>query len=346
MTLRDKIASMLIMGFDGLEPMESSSVARWIKNNDLGGVILFDYCLKSEEYNKNIFSEKQVTETTTRLQSWAKKANHTPLWISVDFEGGQVNRFKHVSQSPQTYEPSVYEHMSQSQMNSVLQNMAIWLKKTGFNLNFAPLLDLSVTKSDGIIGSMGRSFSAHSDIVAEKSSHWIKQFFAHGIMSCLKHFPGHGSALGDTHLGLVDVSDTFCMDEIIPYKHVLQKNKYPLFLMTAHVVNRQLDASGVPATFSYPILTTLLRDQLHFNGIVVSDDIQMSALSAYYSLDEILASTVNAGADMIIVGNQLGMFDAEEMIDSIERLVLSKEISLARINDSAARVQEYKALML
>ena len=115
-------------------------------------------------------------------------------------------------------------------------------------------------------------------------------FSRYGIACFYKHFPGHGSAVGDTHEGFVDVTDTFQSDELIPYYHLLQDVYKPVMVMTAHVVNRQLDSQGLPATLSHEILTGLLRNTMGYDGVIISDDLQMQAISNHYSLEESLMS--------------------------------------------------------
>ncbi|MFI4963666.1 MAG: glycoside hydrolase family 3 N-terminal domain-containing protein, partial [Legionellales bacterium] len=163
-----------------------------------------------------------------------------------------------------------------------------------------------------------------------------------GIACAYKHFPGHGSALGDTHEGFVDVTETFIPDELVPYKGLQKEQDKPLMVMTAHVINRHLDTLGLPATLSHDIITTLLRGTMGYEGLVISDDLQMRAIADQYSLEESLCLTLNAGADMVIFANQLGDNSAFEVIDAIEQLVLDKKVDIQRIDEAFKRIIRLK----
>ena len=139
------------------------------------------------------------------------------------------------------------------------------------------------------------------------------------------------------------MTDYYQAEELVPYEDLLTDTTLPAaMVMTAHVINRQLDSTGLPATLSYPIISDLLRHQIGFDGIVISDDLQMYAISREYSLKDALRLTINAGADMLIFGNQLGQHTATEIIDCIEALVTAGEIALARIEQAYQRIVQFK----
>jgi beta-N-acetylhexosaminidase len=171
---------------------------------------------------------------------------------------------------------------------------------------------------------------------------FVDVFQRHGIACCYKHFPGHGSALDDTHKGFVDVTNTFKEEELIPYYQLVRDVYKPTMIMTAHVVNKHLDRQGLPATLSHEILTGLLRKQMGYDGVIISDDLQMQAISDHYSLEDALCLTINAGADMIIFANQIDKITAPEVIEVIERLVLEQKIELQRIEDAYRRISRFK----
>ena len=128
--------------------------------------------------------------------------------------------------------------------------MALTLKSLGFNLNFAPVVDLDLNDQQGIIGALKRSFSSNPEVVIRVAQQFVETFNRYGIMCAYKHFPGHGSAVGDTHAGFVDVTDTYQSCELIPYQGLVQDAYKPAMIMTAHVINKQLDSQGLPATLS------------------------------------------------------------------------------------------------
>ncbi len=341
--LRNKIAQMLIIGFSGLELDDNNPVAEWIRHDGLGGVLLFDVDLQTKTLGKNLKNAKQIKRLNHDLQQCAAMAGHAwPLLIAVDYEGGAVDRLSTIPGCMPSMKALEQAALSTDAFQAEARKMALTLKELGFNLNFAPVVDLHLNDQKGIIGTLGRSFSEHPAVVARMARVFVDAFREQGILCAYKHFPGHGSAIGDTHEGFVDVTDTYQPSELEPYAALLGNMEWPVMVMTAHVINRVLDQSGVPATLSYPILTELLRHQLGFDGVVVSDDLQMQAISHHYSIDEALSLTINAGADMVILGNQWGSITATEVIDKIEQLVRSGVIPPARIDDAYRRIGHLK----
>jgi beta-N-acetylhexosaminidase len=342
---------MLIVGFPGSSIQDESLVSQWLATDGLGGVILFDKDLQSSEPNskKNLLTKPQISQLNQALRHYASKVEgpigDLPLWISIDYEGGLVDRLRYVPDCPVTIKPAELVTLPEEKRLSLLKSMATTLKDLGFNLNFAPLLDLNLNEEEGIIGKLGRCFSRAPDTVVRMAREFVEVFAGEGVFSCYKHFPGHGSAALDSHLGFVDVSHTFQHEELIPYQRLLEQKTKPVLVMTAHVINRELDPSGLPATLSYPILTECLRNQIGFDGVIVSDDLQMKAISEHFSLEESLKLSINAGADMLIFGNQLGSISATFVIDTIEKLVEKDEISMARIDESFERIIACKRLI-
>jgi beta-N-acetylhexosaminidase len=156
------------------------------------------------------------------------------------------------------------------------------------------------------------------------------------IMSVLKHFPGHGSSQDDSHKGFVDVTDTWNEIELEPYKNLIQNFKVKM-IMTAHVFNRNLD-KNYPATLSYEINTKLLREKLNYQGVIISDDLQMKAISEHYSLKDTVTHAINAGVDILLFGNQLALQETKQLIDTIYKEVKNGSISYDRIIESNKRI--------
>ena len=334
---------MLIIGFSGHALKDDSPVVHWLQQDGLGGVLLFDVDLQAKTQGKNLQTKVQIKQLNHDLQQYAVRAgNPLPLLIAVDYEGGAVDRLAKISGCMKTMTARDQADLSDEAFQVEVANMASTLKDLGFNLNFAPVVDLHLNDQQGIIGTLGRSFSKRPEVVARLAQSFVDSFREQGILCAYKHFPGHGSAVGDTHQGFVDVTDTYQEEELEPYAKGLDNTEWPVMVMTAHVVNRRLDNSGLPATLSYPVLTELLRHQLGFDGVIVSDDLQMQAISHHYSIDEALTLTLNAGADMVIFGNQWGAITATEVVDRIEALVLSGAILPARIEASYRRICHLK----
>lgn len=345
-SLRRKIAQMLIIGFSGCSIDENSAIVNWLNKDGLGGVLLFDMDFATKVHGKNLRDKDQIKALNHDLTHYAQLSkNPLPLLIAIDYEGGAVNRLSKIADCMLTMNPCDQALLSDEALFDEASNMASTLKELGFNLNFAPVVDLNLNQHLGIIGKLGRSFSSDPDLVSKVASIFVSAFAQQKIACAYKHFPGHGSAIGDTHEGCVDVTDTYQEIELQPYATLSERPELPLMVMTAHVVNRKLDPSGLPATLSHTMLTGLLREKMGFNGVIVSDDLQMQAISHHYSLDDALSLTINAGADMLIFGNQLGSTSATDVIDRVEQLVLQGVISTARIEEAYQRIVYLKRSM-
>lgn len=349
-SLRDKIGQMLLIGFDGKKVNAQSKIVTEIEKYNIGGVILFDYDYRSQTFDKNIESPAQVARLNRDLQTFTAKANakqqrpQLPLLISVDYEGGKVTRLNEKYGFPATPSAAEVGKTDNKNAREAARAMAKTLKKAGFNLDFAPVLDVNVNPDNPVIGKKDRSFSADASMVANYGGVYTRQFLSQKIQCVYKHFPGHGSSTKDSHLGFVDVTDTWQTYELEPYRQLLQSRTSCGVIMTAHIVNRQLDASGIPATLSNTILTGLLRRQLHFKGVIISDDMQMKAISDNYGLEQALVMAINAGADMLIFGNNLTVTpqDPGELVDIIEAKVRAGEISPSRIDEAYQRILALK----
>jgi len=206
------------------------------------------------------------------------------------------------------------------------------------NCNFAPVVDLEINPNNKVIVGLQRSFGKSNINVTSYAKIQIKEQKKAGIISVLKHFPGHGSSLGDSHLGFVDITDTWSELELEPYKALIQSQNIDM-IMTAHVFNKNLDAK-YPATLSHNVNTKLLREQMHYKGVVVSDDLQMKAISKHYTLKETVSLAINAGVDILLFGNQLGNQDTDELVNTIYGEVKAGAISEQRILESNKRIQK------
>lgn len=344
--LRRKIGQMLVMGFPGSEVNEHSVVTDWIQQGALGGVLLFDYDFTKKQYGKNLISLQQIKRMTAKLTDLARAAMpDLPLLIGIDYEGGAVDRLAKIDGAPKTMSAAQQGVLTEDALYAEAMKMAVTLKSLGFNLNFAPVVDLNLNEQEGIIGRLERSFSSDPKRVSQAAWQWVKAFSEQKLICSYKHFPGHGSATGDTHEGFVDVTMSYSPEEIALYEPLIQKGVTPVMIMTAHVINRHLDASGTPATLSYPILTELLRKRMGFDGVIISDDLQMRAISEHYTLADALKRTINAGADMVIFGNQLGYHAAPDLIDCILQMVISGDIAEARIEEAYQRIVSLKQFL-
>jgi beta-N-acetylhexosaminidase len=216
------------------------------------------------------------------------------------------------------------------------------LRELGINLNLAPVVDLNAGPDNPIISGKRRSFAADPETVARHAIEFARAHRQQGIMTCPKHFPGHGSARGDTHLGVVDVTQYWTERELIPFQRMIEAKLCDV-IMTAHVYNARLDPER-PATLSRTVLGGWLRGRLGFDGVVVSDDMEMKAIANACSLEEALWRGIEAGLDVLCFGNNMN-FDPEVVTKAagiINKLVEAGKISEARIDESFQRVQRLK----
>ncbi|HZM04394.1 MAG TPA: glycoside hydrolase family 3 N-terminal domain-containing protein, partial [Candidatus Saccharimonadales bacterium] len=210
------------------------------------------------------------------------------------------------------------------------------------NFNLAPVVDLDAAPDNPIIKGKKRSFSPDPEMVARHALAFCQAHHQNGILTCAKHFPGHGSARGDTHLGLVDVTEGWTDRELIPFQRLIEAGECHA-IMTAHVFNARLDSER-PATLSPSILQEILRQRLGFEGVVLSDDMEMKAISGHYGLEQAVQYGIEAGLDVLCFGNNMN-FDPHIVAKAagiILRLVTTGKISEDRIDQSFQRIQKLK----
>lgn len=357
--LKKMIGQMILVGFRGTSPddNEVKQLAENSKQGNIGGVILFSVDIekvtnagfvgpeiRKQNKSRNIISVDQVTKLTKYLSDAAKDGNQPPLFISVDQEGGVVSRlmpthgFKYVMPSAE----DLAKNFKPNQVKQKYADMGKELKSLGFNLDFAPDVDVNINPKNPVIGSLGRSFSGNPDTVIKYAKAAMDGLSKSGILYSIKHFPGHGSSTGDTHLGTVDVTKTWNQKEILPY-YSLAKTGMPGMVMVAHITNQNMDAN-YPASLSYEIINNILRKKIGFDGVVISDDLQMKAIYEKYGLHETLRYAIMAGNDIMLLGNNLkytpnlGVVAQEEIL----RMVNDGEIPKSRIEKSYERIIKLK----
>lgn len=332
--LKKMIGRMLIVGFDGESATKDSKIVKDMQKYHLGGVILFDRHFNDISKTKNISSPSQLKTLTSSLKSFALK----PLLISVDQEGGKVARLKPAYRFEATPSAKVVSEMDAYMTKRVYDNLAKTLKDAGINCNFAPVVDLATNPQNRVIVGLKRSYSSEPKEVAKYAKIFMNALREKNIISVLKHFPGHGSSLGDSHNGFVDISKTWSEVELEPYIELIHSGDANM-IMTAHVFNSNLDEL-YPSTLSYKVNTELLRGKLGYEGVIVSDDLQMGAIAKHYTLEQIVTLTINSGVDMLLFGNQLSYQDSDELVETIFTQVKNGAIPLSRILDSNSRVEQ------
>lgn len=339
MNLEQKIGQLFLIGFHGDIVDQTHPICRDIQDHNLGGVILFDRLLSRGLDHNNIISASQLRKLTSTLQSFAD----TPLFICVDQEGGSVCRLKKERGFPDTIsarELGIQDDLSLTASHA--EKTAQMLASVGINFNFAPVVDVNINSDNPVIGKLGRSFSSEPRKVARHARTWINAHRQHNVLSCLKHFPGHGSSQDDSHHGFVSITDTWQEIELSPFQELI-KNDFADAIMTGHLFHRNLDDTR-PATLSPLLINGILRKKLHFNGLVTSDDLQMKSISNHYSLQEAVCMALSAGVDMIIIGNNL-IFDDNvlpKLIKTIMKAVKDNRLPVERILEALDHVQTAK----
>ncbi len=341
LTLRERVAQMLLVGFRGCHASECSAVLDDISGLGAGGVILFDRDVADPSLPlRNVESPEQLRALVAALRSAAR----IPLLVAIDQEGGQVNRLKTSRGFPASVSHAALggaEGVEGTRVAATL--IAATLDDAGINFNLAPVVDLDANPDNPIIRARERSFSADPEAVARHARAFVEAHRARGVMCCVKHFPGHGSAAGDTHAGFVDVTTTWSERELLPFRRLIESAACDA-VMSAHVFNATLDCAH-PATLSPAVLTGLLRGQLGFEGLIVSDDMQMGAIASHYGLQDAVERAVCAGVDLLCFGNNLH-FDpqiARKVVDILVRAVEEGRVPRERIDESCARLLTFKS---
>lgn len=298
--------------------------------------------LRSHPANKrtgpgNIVSPAQLQILTHSLQS----ASPAPLLIAVDQEGGKVTRLKTRAGFPATTSFSQLGHWNDLAITRQRSDeIAKTLHRYGINFNFSPVVDLNRNQNNPVIGSLGRSFSADPAIVTAHSGQIVAAHRFYGIATCLKHFPGHGSSRTDSHLGFVDITETWEESELLPFANLVKAGLADA-IMTGHVYNARLD-SKLPATLSQSVITRLLREELKYNGVVISDDLLMDAIRQHYSFAESVERAITAGVDILLIcssGDEL----VGDTVSLISDLVQKGRISEQRIDQAYRRITRLKS---
>ena len=339
-SLEVTIGQMIMVGFQGLSVDENSPIVRAIRELHIGNVVLFDQDVKHGLGQRNIQSADQVRILTQSLQSVAT----IPMLIATDQEGGFVNRLK----EQYGFAPS-FSAQALGQRNDLVFTeqqadlTARQLNDIGINLNLAPVVDLNINPDSPAIGQVERSYSADPGLVTEHARKIVRAHRNHSVLCTLKHFPGHGSARADTHFDFTDVTQTWSDLELLPYAALIQSSDCDV-VMTAHIFNANLDKE-YPATLSHDIITGILRERLGFGGVVISDDMQMKAISDQYTFEKAIELAVLAGVDIIAIANNTSSPNdrTTRAVNTLRKLVDQGILSPERIDQSYHRIMALKA---
>jgi beta-N-acetylhexosaminidase len=335
-----RIGQMLMVGFRGTSVDESHFIVRDIRRRNLGGVILFDYDVAKKQAARNIESPAQLKALVASLQA----ASAAPLMVAADQEGGRVARLKERFGFPPTLSHGELGRLGDPQATARQgAKLAETLAAPGIGINLAPVIDLCANPDNPVIAGLDRCFSADPEKVAAHALAFIEGHHRRGILTVLKHFPGHGSSATDSHRGFTDITGTWSRAELEPFARIIAVGRADA-VMTAHVFNARLDPE-YPATLSRGTITGLLRGELGYDGVVISDDMQMGAIVDRYGFETAIRKAIEAGVDILLFGNNL-RYDEKVVpraVAAIRKLVRNGVINEERIEASYRRIQRLKS---
>lgn len=285
---QDMVGQLIIVGFAGTDPGDPGveAVARQLGEGTIGGVLLL---------GRNVRSPEQLT----RLTGYLASQNRAKPFIAIDQEGGKVQRLRE-PQGFQSWAAARDLHRTASgDLAAYYGPRAQALSRYGINFNFAPVVDMDTNRSNPIIGALGRSYSADPGAVAEFARAFVSAHRRAGVLTSLKHFPGHGSATQDSHLILPEVTTQWSRAELQPFQDLVTAGMADTVMM-AHLYHPDFsDGQGIPSSLSVKA-HRLLRSDLGFGGVVVTDDLQMKAILRRYSEEGAATAAIQAGSDLLV----------------------------------------------
>ncbi|TQR16378.1 beta-N-acetylhexosaminidase [Psychrobacillus soli] len=324
MTLKEKIGQMIFAGVEGTT--FSEEIKQLVSTSKVGGLIF---------YKNNL---KDVNDTTALLNAIKKESENErfPLFLGVDQEGGRISRLPGLSKLPTNKEIGKLNDPSYSY--KIGTHLGEEMNAFGFNLDFAPVLDVNSNPKNPVIGD--RSFGNNVDIVSELGIQTMKGIQSQHVISVVKHFPGHGDTAVDSHLEL-PIMEKSLEDlqklELIPFKRAMEEGAD--VVMVAHILLPKID-STFPSSMSHEIITRLLRDQFQFDGVVMTDDMTMNAIIDNHEIGQAAAQAVKAGSDIVLIAHDYD--NVLKAMEAIEKSVNDGEISEVRINESVHRILALK----
>jgi beta-N-acetylhexosaminidase len=336
-TLEPDLGQLLLVGFLGTTYHDNAELERLLCDVRVGGVILFA---------RNITGDVQVRALTDAVTERAGSCDRPPLLIATDAEGGRVMRLGPSAGFPESLSPrQLGEDNDYAETELEARRIGRELREAGITWNLGPVVDVGYNPANPVIVSPGRSFGANPALVTAHARAWLSGMHHEGLLTALKHFPGHGSSFGDSHLGFVDVTLTAKPDiELAPYRALLADGVVDA-VMTAHVFNATLDRT-YPATLSHATIDGLLRRQLGFRGVVVTDDLRMGAIEQNYGLGEAAVLALEAGADVLLVADDRlsdGTSAARVVTTALAAALRSGRLAPERVAQALGRVAAFRA---
>lgn len=291
-TLEQMAGQMIVVGFGGTDVSDASvrKLTAEIASSGIGGVMYLKVNVKS-----------RAAVVAMNEAFLAASPGGLKPFITLDQEGGAVERltadvgFEEIPSAD-----AIAARYTPAEAEATYATMAKGIAAWGFNVNFAPVVDLNSNPDNQVIAKFGRAFSARPDVVASYAEAVVAAHHKAGVVTAIKHFPGHGSSTADSHEGYVDITTSWKADELKPYSRMF-KDGYADFVMVGHLIDR--NRSEQPASLSPEWLDGVLRGELGFNGVVISDDLEMGAIRKHYDLKETVTRAVRAGVDVLLFSN-------------------------------------------
>lgn len=331
-SLKEMIGQMLMLGFKGVSPNDKGSKAahNLLKDGQIGGLIFMGH---------NMSSKSQITQLVSYMKKGASK-QHPPL-LAIDQEGGQVQRLKE-KHGFTTIPTASSIALAKDQISALqtYQTLAEELASAGFNVNFGPVVDLNIVPENPIIGARERSYGFKPETVQAYSSAFILAHRQNKILTSLKHFPGHGSSWTDSHEQFVDLTKSWKSIELAPYK-LMVKERLVDMVMVGHLYHPSFsDRDKLPASLSKKAIEGVLRQDIGYKGIVITDDLGMGAIKKYFEFDDALIKAVKAGNDILLIVD--GKYANPSSITRIQNLIVAAvkggEIQRSSIEASYKRI--------
>jgi beta-N-acetylhexosaminidase len=336
LSLEQKIAGLMIVGFRGSRLEQTPWIRTAVADRGLRGVILFDRDQLTGA-QRNVLSGAQVRRLVADLRAAAAPR---AIVASIDQEGGIVTRLGPAHGFPALASEAEIGGGTVATARRWASTMGSTLADAGIDLDYAPVVDLNVNPHSPAIGGLDRSFSADPDVVVRMATVEIEALRRAGVRSALKHFPGIGSSTTNTDFGVADVTKTWKRVELEPFRRLIAAGTADV-VMAGHVVNGQLDPDR-PASLSKAVVTDLLRGELGWDGVVVTDDLQAAAITKRFGADEAVLLALEAGNDLLLFANQQ-VYEktvVERVVRVVAAAVASGRLPESRIDEAWTRVEQ------
>lgn len=284
---------MIVVGFGGDDVGDKSVKAAIaeIASGGIGGVMFLKTNVKSRA------AVEQMNE------AFRAAAPGPVPFITLDQEGGLVERLTEAVGFTEIADAAtIAGRHTPAEARPIYDQLAEGVAGWGFNVNFAPVVDLAVNPKNQVIARFGRAYGKTGAVVAAYAAEVVAAHHAAGLVTSLKHFPGHGSSTADSHEGFVDITRTWTDAELGPYRELIAAG-YEDMVMVGHLIDSEIDPTGAPASLSSPWIEGVLRGDLGFSGVVITDDLEMGAIRDHYSLQETVVRAVRAGVDVLLFSN-------------------------------------------